>query len=149
MLQVKLLDPKAKAPTVATPGEDLGYDLYASEDMVLQSNVVTKVRTGIAIQLADGFGGIIKDRSSMAAKGITTSAGVVDAGYRGEVVVLLTLTIPATPLGMFSLPNTYRIKAGDKIAQLLPVRVHTGDVIVVDELSDSARGEKGFGSSGQ
>jgi len=94
------------------------------------------------VQLADGFGGIIKDRSSMASKGITTSAGVIDAGYRGEVCVLLTYHTED-----HAKPSVV-IKRGDKIAQIVPVRVQTGSVEVVSELSDSARGEKGFGSSG-
>jgi dUTP pyrophosphatase len=145
MLKVKLLDPRAKAPTVATPGEDLGFDMYALEDTTLYTFQVTKVRTGISIELPSGFGAIIKDRSSMAARGITTSAGVIDSGYRGECVVLLTLG--GTPNGSYIQP--YNIKAGDKIAQIIPVRVHTCPVEVVSELAASARGEKGFGSSGQ
>lgn len=150
MLKVKLLSPSAKAPTVATPGEDLGYDLYASEDATLTLHAVTKVRTGVALQFPDGYGGIIKDRSSMASKGITTSAGVVDAGYRGEVVVLLTRHFDSW-VGPSVTPGTpvYHISAGDKIAQIIPVRIETQNVEVVDELSGSARGEKGFGSSGK
>lgn len=150
MLKVKLLDPRAKAPTVATPGEDLGFDMYALEDTTLQPNTVTKVRTGIAVEFAEGFGGIIKDRSSMAAKGITTSAGVIDAGYRGECVVLLTHHKRITYSAILGdLTESYTVKAGDKIAQIVPVRVSTGPVEVVPELSISARGEKGFGSSGK
>lgn len=141
VLRVKKLNPEAVLPTVAHPGEDLGYDIYALQDSALQNGAVGKIRTGIAVQFPDGFGGIVKDRSSMASKGITVSAGVVDAGYRGEILVLMTYR---NPIG----PPQYDIRAGEKIAQIVPVRVHTEPVMEVTELSETARGEKGFGSSG-
>jgi dUTP pyrophosphatase len=149
MLFVKLLDPKAKAPTVANPGEDLGYDLYALESNILATGVPVKVRTGIAVEHShavltnDGYvhkkdGLLIRDRSSMAAKGIIVSGGVIDAGYRGEILVLLTAT-----------KDRQWVEAGDKIAQMIPIPVNTGeDIMVVKELSTAIRGEKGFGSSG-
>ncbi len=139
MLRVKLLEVGAKAPTVVHPGEDIGYDLYALETVSLWGNRVVKVRTGVAVEATDQYGKpvglIVKDRSSMAAKGIFTHGGVIDAGYRGEITVLMNA--PA-----------HVIHKGDKIAQLVPVPVLTGPVDVVDELKDSSRGEKGFGSSG-
>lgn len=135
MLKVILLDPGAKAPTVSNPG-DLGYDLYALEDVVL--NVSPQwVRTGIAVQDTDGRGFIVKDRSSMAGKGIFTHGGVIDAGYRGEIKLCMTSWI-----------NFIRIKAGDKVAQLIPIMPSTTPVEIVDALDDSLRGCKGFGSSG-
>jgi dUTP pyrophosphatase len=142
-LKVKLLRPEATAPTVATPGEDLGYDLYSAEDITLYGNLAFKVSTGVALEFPHGFGGKIYDRSSMAVRGITTSAGLIDSGYRGEVNVLLTLHTLASGL------DFYQIKRGDRIAQIVPTRVHTGEVEVVEELSTSARGAKGFGSSGK
>jgi dUTP pyrophosphatase len=75
----------------------------------------------------------------MAARGIATTAGVIDAGYRGEILILMT-NLTGTPV---------ELKAGEKIAQMIPIPVLTGDVQVVDSLEDSARAEKGFGSSGQ
>jgi dUTP pyrophosphatase len=74
----------------------------------------------------------------MAARGIATTAGVIDAGYRGEILILMTNLGEAT----------LQIAAGDKIAQMIPVPVLTGSVITVDSLEESARAEKGFGSSG-
>jgi len=85
------------------------------------------------------LGLLVRDRSSMAARGIATTAGVIDAGYRGEILILMT-----------NLTDTLaELKAGEKIAQMIPIPVLTGDVQVVDSLEDSARAEKGFGSSGQ
>jgi dUTP pyrophosphatase len=143
MLRVKLLDPAARAPQVAHPGEDLGYDLFALEAATLAPRHTARVRTGVAVEArhpATGqpLGLLVRDRSSMAAKGIATTAGVIDAGYRGEILILMT------NLGDFPLT----INAGDKIAQMIPIPVLTGTVLTVDSLEDSARAEKGFGSSG-
>lgn len=144
MLRVKLLDPSARAPVVAHPGEDLGYDLFALESTHLAPRATLKVRTGIAVEArhpATGapLGLLVRDRSSMAAKGIATTGGVIDAGYRGEILVL-----------MANLTDTSIVlKAGEKIAQMIPVPVLTGEVEQVESLEDSARAEKGFGSSGR
>ena len=152
MLKVKLLDPDAKAPTVAHPGEDIGYDLYALEDTLLFSWKTTAVSTGIAaaayrktFATTEGLipaGLLIRDRSSMASKGILTHGGVIDAGYRGEIKVLMSV------IGLKH-DEFYRIKAGDKIAQMVPVAVLTGEVEAVDELQEASRGTRGFGSSGK
>ncbi len=144
MLRVKLLEPGARLPAVAHPGEDLGYDLFALEATTLAPRATVKVRTGIAVEArhpATGapLGLLVRDRSSMAARGIATTAGVIDAGYRGEILVLMTnLTEAAVEL-----------KAGEKIAQMIPVAVLTGLVQEVETLEVSARAEKGFGSSGR
>jgi dUTP pyrophosphatase len=143
MLRVKLLDPAARAPVVAHPGEDLGYDLFALESAPLAPHSTVKVRTGIAVEARHPASGIplgllVRDRSSMAARGIATTAGVIDAGYRGEILILMT------NLGETSV----EIKAGEKIAQMIPVPVLTGPVETVFSLEESARAEKGFGSSG-
>ena len=84
------------------------------------------------------LGLLVRDRSSMAARGVTTTGGVIDAGYRGEILVLMT------NLGH----EVVELKAGEKIAQMIPVPVLTGGVFEVDELVESARAGKGFGSSG-
>ncbi len=144
MLRVKLLDPAARAPQVAHPGEDLGYDLFALEDAWLEPHAAVKVRTGIAVEARDPATGmplglLVRDRSSMAARGIFTTAGVIDAGYRGEILILMT-NLGQTPV---------TLKAGEKIAQMIPVPVLTGAVEVVDSLQESVRAEKGFGSSGR
>jgi dUTP pyrophosphatase len=139
-LSVKLLDGYAKVPTVAHPAEDIGYDLYASKDHTLVPGFVQRIHTGVAIAgEVDGspVGFIVKDRSSMAAKGVFTHGGVIDSSYRGEIVVLMT-----------TLAETYQIRMGDKIAQLVPVPVLTGVISVSAELASGTRGNRGFGSSG-
>jgi dUTP pyrophosphatase len=144
MLRVKLLDPAARAPVVAHPGEDLGYDLFSLEAVVLAPRATVRVRTGIAVEARHPASGVplgllVRDRSSMAAKGIATTAGVIDAGYRGEILILMT------NLG----DVLVELRAGEKIAQMIPVPVLTGIVEAVGTLEDSARAGKGFGSSGR
>jgi dUTP pyrophosphatase len=144
MLRVKLLEAGARAPVVAHPGEDLGYDLFALESVALEPRVTMKVRTGISVEARHpetgaALGLLVRDRSSMAARGIATTAGVIDAGYRGEILVLMTNLGEAV----------VELKAGEKIAQMVPVPILTGDVVTVENLEESKRAEKGFGSSGR
>jgi dUTP pyrophosphatase len=144
MLRVKLLEAGARAPVVAHPGEDLGYDLFALTGAVLAPRATEKVRTGISVEArhpatGEPLGLLVRDRSSMASRGIATTAGVIDAGYRGEILILMTNLTDAT----------VELKAGEKIAQMIPIPVLTGTVEIVKSLEDSARAEKGFGSSGQ
>jgi dUTP pyrophosphatase len=144
MLRVKLLEPGARLPVVAHPGEDLGYDLFSLEIVLLEPHKTTRVRTGICVEArhpetGDALGLLVRDRSSMASKGIATTAGVIDAGYRGEVQVVMT------NLGT----DAIEIKAGEKIAQMIPLPVLTGPVQEVETLEVSARLAKGFGSSGR
>jgi dUTP pyrophosphatase len=144
MLRVKRLESGARLPVVAHPGEDLGYDLFALETTALVPQGTVRVRTGIAVEARDPstdapLGLLVRDRSSMAARGIATTGGVIDAGYRGEILVLMT-----------NLGETgVELKAGEKIAQMIPVPVLTGIVEEVESLEDSARAGKGFGSSGR
>lgn len=144
MLEVKLLNTDAKLPTVGHAGSDLGYDLYANYNYWIYPGETMLVSTGISatFRLKDSnqaFGLLIKDRSSIASDGIKTSAGVIDAGYTGEIKVLLTNT------GKFS----YLVEHGQKIAQMLPTEVFTAESIVeVSELEVSSRGSGGFGSTG-
>jgi dUTP pyrophosphatase len=154
MLKVKRLSQLAKVPTVANPGEDLGFDLYALDNITLEPGSVQKVRTGIVAWFdPEKYGLLIRDRSSMAAKGITVSGGVIDAGYRGEIIVLLTLE--ANTELMFEgeaerYVKGYEIKAGDKIAQMIPIHVLTFDPIVEAEtVPMTARMAAGFGSTGK
>ncbi len=142
MLKVKLLTPAAKPPTIAHPGEDLGYDIYAAETVVIPPRSHHIVRTGISIEVAiDGrpAGALLRDKSSMAARRLALTGGVIDAGYRGEIRVLMENLgdVPA------------EIRAGDKIANLIPYPVLTASVEVVQDLSESQRMAGGFGSSGR
>lgn len=143
MLRVKVLESGARVPEVAHPGEDLGYDVFALEAVILAPNATVRVRTGIAVEARHPetgapLGLLVRDRSSMAARGIATTAGVIDAGYRGEILIVMT------NLGDAAID----LKAGEKIAQMIPVPVLTGRVEQVESLEDSARAAKGFGSSG-
>ncbi len=137
MLKVKKLSPDAVLPTVAHPAEDIGYDLYSSEDLTIAARSAAAVHTGIAIEFVPAAGGIVKTRSGLAKKRLLCNAGVIDAGYRGEIIVLME------NLG----DQPYSIRRGDKIAQLLEHPFLAGEVLE-DELSEAARGAKGFGSSG-
>jgi len=137
MLKVKKLSPDATLPTVAHPGEDIGYDLYSAEDLTIWSHSAAAVHTGIAIEFVPTAGGIVKTRSGLAKKRLLCNAGVIDAGYRGEIIVLME------NLG----DEHYLIRKGDKIAQLLEHPFLAGEV-AEGELSDASRGSKGFGSSG-
>ncbi len=138
MLKVKKLSPEATLPTVAHPGEDIGYDLYSAEELTIAARGASGVHTGIAIEFVPPAGGIVKTRSGLAKKRLLCNAGVIDAGYRGEIIVLME------NLG----DEPYTIRKGDKIAQLLEHPFLAGEV-VEGELNETNRGSKGFGSSGQ
>lgn len=143
MLKVQLLSASAKAPTIAHPGEDLGYDLYASESVTLAAKGNAVVPTGIAIECTsrngEPMGCLLRDRSSLASKRLAILAGVIDAGYRGEIKVVME------NLG----DQAYVIHAGDKIANMVPHAVLTETVCVVEDLAESKRKAGGFGSSGR
>ncbi len=143
MLRVKLLETGARLPVVAHPGEDLGYDVFSLETVLLEPHKTIRVRTGISVEARHPETGVplgllVRDRSSMASKGIATTAGVIDAGYRGEVQIVMT------NLGT----GAIELKAGEKIAQMIPIAVLTGPIQEVETLEVSARLAKGFGSSG-
>jgi len=137
MLKVKRLSPDATLPTVAHPGEDIGYDLYSAAELSIAARGAAGVPTGIAIEFVPAAGGIVKTRSGLAKKRLMCNAGVIDAGYRGEIIVLME-NLGDTP---------YTIRKGDKIAQLLEHPFLAGEVVESD-LNETARGTKGFGSSG-
>ncbi len=143
MLRVKLLRPEAKAPTVAHPGEDLGYDVYSAVTLMIPARGHAIVSTGVAIQCSsasgDPMGALLRDKSSMAARRLTLTGGVIDAGYRGEIRVLME-NLGDAPA---------EIHAGDKIANLIPYPVLTSKVEVVEELGESKRKGGGFGSTGR
>ena len=143
MLKVKLLTASAKAPTIAHPGEDLGYDLYASAAVTIAPRGCATVPTGVAIELTSAagepMGALLRDKSSMASRRLTCTGGVIDAGYRGEVRVLMENLGDAAA----------EIHAGDKLVNLIPYPVLTTPVEVVEDLALSSRRDGGFGSSGR
>lgn len=136
-LLVKKLASDAKSPTRAH-ADDAGIDLYSLNETMLAPFTPMRVQTGIAMAIPKGFVGLICDRSSMGAKGIRTLGGVVDAGYRGEVQVIL-MNLRNEP---------YRITANDKIAQMLVLPVNLCKVEETSDLDSTARGAGGFGSTG-
>jgi len=137
---VKLKD-EATLPTRAHDG-DAGLDLYACEAAHIGPGERWGIGTGIAVEVPDGHAGLVLPRSGLAREhgiSLVNAPGLIDAGYRGEVQVLLLNTDRATP---------FSIAAGDRIAQLVIVSVHTPQVVEVQELALSERGSGGFGSSG-
>ncbi len=139
---MKRLDPEARLPERAHDG-DAGLDLCACEAAHLGPGERWSVGTGIAIEVAEGHAGLVLPRSGLAREhgiALVNSPGLIDAGYRGEVRVLLLNTDPA---------ETFRIEVGDRIAQLVIAAIAAIDAVEVDELSETARGGGGFGSSGR
>lgn len=128
-------------PSYAHPF-DAGADLVADESVMLQPGQRALVGTGVSIALPEGFAAFVVPRSGLAAKhGITivNSPGTIDAGYRGEIKVIL-LNTDATA--------EYRVERGDRIAQMIVMPVTQARFVPVDELPDSTRGDAGFGSTG-
>ena len=140
-LRVQRLDPAAKLP-VRAHDDDAGYDLHALESARLAPGERATIRTGIAIELPPGHGGLVLPRSGLAARhgiALVNAPGLIDAGYRGELKVLLLNTDRSA---------TFDVAAGDRIAQLVVVSVAAPDVVEADDLAATARGGGGFGSSG-
>jgi dUTP pyrophosphatase len=140
-LRVRRLDPAARLPVRAHDG-DAGLDLRALEAFELAPGERAMVRTGVALEIPRDHAGLVLPRSGLAARhgiALVNAPGLIDAGYRGEVSVLLLNT---------DTDAIFRAEAGDRIAQLVIVRVESPEVVEARELSDSARGADGFGSSG-
>ena len=140
-IPLRRLDADLPLPSYAHPG-DAGADLVAREDVELAPGERALVPTGMAIALPDGYAAFVHPRSGLAVKhglGLVNSPGTIDAGYRGEIKVVLVNLDPTTPI---------RLRRGDRIAQLVVQRVERVDFDVVDELPESLRAEGGFGSTG-
>ncbi len=141
-LPVAKLKDEAKLPTRAHEG-DAGLDLYACEAAHIGPGERWSVGTGVAVEIPEGHAGLVLPRSGLAKRhgiALVNSPGLIDAGYRGEVRVLLLNTDPA---------ETFRVEAGDRIAQLVIAPIALAEPVEVEALSDSARGDGGFGSSGR
>lgn len=118
---------------------DAGYDLLSTEDYIIHARDKAIVKTGLKVLIPKGYVGIIKSRSGLAAKhDLEHGAGVIDAGYTGEVLVLLRNHSD----------STYIVHKGDKIAQMLILPVPQFETITVKELPDTKRGANGFNSTG-
>ncbi len=140
-LRVRRLHERALLPSRAYPG-DAGLDLHAVDGAVLAPGERVSVGTGLALEIPEGQAGLVLPRSGLAARhGITlvNAPGLIDAGYRGEIRILLLNTDPR---------ETFEVSAGDRIAQLVLVRVEAPLIAELEELAVSERGAGGFGSSG-
>jgi dUTP pyrophosphatase len=141
-LRVRRLTEEATLPTRAHDG-DAGLDLYAAEPAILAPGERISVGTGIAVEIPEGHAGLVLPRSGIAARhgiALVNAPGLVDAGYRGELRVLLLNTDRTEP---------FEIGAGDRIAQLVITPFAAVEPVEADDLASSVRGEGGFGSSGR
>jgi dUTP pyrophosphatase len=141
-LEFTRLSEAARPPARAHDG-DAGYDLHAAEAVSLLPGQRASVGTGVAVAIPDGHAGLVLPRSGLAARhgiALVNAPGLIDAGYRGEVRVLLLNT---------DTRHSFEVSVGDRIAQLVLVRHAAPELVEVEELGESARGGGGFGSSGR
>ena len=139
-VKVAKLHPEARLPHYAHQGPygDLAADVTALEDTSLAPGEIKAVHTGLAFEFPPHHGALVEDRSGLALKGITTLAGVIDPGYRGELKVVLI------NLGK----SAFRINAGDRIAQLRIIHRIETDFVEVESVMVTERNQRGFGSTG-
>ncbi|GIX05681.1 MAG: deoxyuridine 5'-triphosphate nucleotidohydrolase [Candidatus Poribacteria bacterium] len=139
-LRVQRLRPGARLPTRGSQ-EAAGWDLYAAleEPILLKPGETVRVPTGLALEIPAGHFGLIKDRSSWALRGLRTSAGVIDADYRGEVQIVLT------NYG----DEIQTIQPGERVAQLILIRYERAELVEAERLEATRRGSGGFGSTGR
>jgi dUTP pyrophosphatase len=141
-LEFARLTAAAVAPVRAHDG-DAGYDLHAAEAATLAPGARASVGTGVAVAIPDGHAGLVLPRSGLAMRhgiALVNAPGLIDAGYRGELRVLLLNTDREQP---------FDVAVGDRIAQLVIVRHEAPELVEVEELGESVRGAGGFGSSGR
>lgn len=157
-IKIKRLYPGAIIPTRAK-SSDAGYDLYAGETRVIGPMDRLVISTGICVEIPEGYYGRVAPRSGLAIKeGIDVLGGVIDSGYRSDIgVILINLNLPdivnASKYAkahqvLFGQRNRMQIEKGDRIAQLIIEKCHDIEFEEVEALSESERGESGFGSSG-
>jgi len=137
-IKVKKLKENAKLPTYHHPG-DVGMDLYAMETVTIPPMGHYRFWHGFAMEFSEGYAAIVKDKSSISKAGLTQMGGVFDAGYRGEYNTHL-VNLGSEP---------YTVEKGDKVAQLVIFPVEIAELEETDTLSESARGEGMFGSTGK
>ena len=140
-LPFRKLRPDAKLPAAQHPG-DAGLDLCSAVDVVVEPGERVMIPTGVAVAIPDGHAGLVLPRSGLASKhGLTmaNSPGLIDAGYRGEVICAAV---------NLDREEAVKILVGDRIAQLVIVELASVGPIWVEELPASTRGEGGFGSTG-
>ena len=141
IVQIQRLDKDLPLPEYARPG-DAGMDVYSTIDCSLAPGARAVIPTGIAIALPEGYVCLVHPRSGLAAKSgisIVNSPGTIDSGYRGEIKVILINT---------DQQETFEIKRGDRIAQLVFQKFESARFYEVENLPESQRGAGGFGSTG-
>jgi dUTP pyrophosphatase len=138
-LKIKKLNPDAVLPSYSYD-DDAAFDLFSTENIEVNPNERLQIPTGIAIQIPTGYVGLIWGKSGLSHNhGLKTLGGVIDSGYRGEVLV-----------GIINLgKESYKIEKGHKVAQMIIQKKETCEILEVENLDDSERGEGGFGSSGK
>ena len=142
ILRWRRLVPEARPPARAHDG-DAGFDLHAAEGATIEPGGRASVGTGIAVAIPDGYAGLVLPRSGLAQRhgiSLVNAPGLIDAGYRGEVRVLLLNTDPEQAFG---------VDPGDRIAQLVLAAVEAPELVEAPDLDATARGEGGFGSTGR
>ncbi len=137
-VKVKKLKEDAKLPTYGRPG-DVGMDLYAMEAVTIPPMGHVRIWHGFALEFPEGYAAIVKDKSSISKAGLHTMGGVFDAGYRGEYNTHL-VNLSGGP---------YTVEAGDKVSQLILYPVAIAELEETDTLSETERGDQGFGSTGR
>jgi dUTP pyrophosphatase len=141
-LRILRLDPDLPLPRYAHEG-DAGLDLYCAEDATIAPGHRTLVPTGVAVAIPDGYAGFVQPRSGLAIRhglSLANTPGLIDSHYRGEIKVIAVNLDPQTPI---------ELRRGDKVAQLVIQRVARCELVEVDALDETARGEGGFGSTGR
>lgn len=147
-LEIKKLTNTAKTP-IRAHATDAGLDLFADEDMYIHPGQTVTIKTGLSMAIAPGYWGIIKGRSGLTSRTpLRINDGVIDSPYRGEVQISAECKYMDYIDGCCVISDGYQVKAGDKIAQLIILPCSLCEVVEVDELSDTERGQGGFGSTG-
>lgn len=138
-LKIKKISENAVIPKMEHEG-DAGFDLYTTETIIIAPGERKQIQTGIAMEIPTGYVGLIWEKSGLSHKaGLKTLGGVIDSGYRGEVLV-----------GIINLSDTsYTFEVGNKVAQMIIQKIEKPQIVEVTELSETKRGESGFGSTGK
>lgn len=138
-LKVKKVHPEAKLPSFAHP-YDAGMDLFALEEVRVEPGAIARIRSGVAMEIPEGYVGLCWDKSGLSmSHGIKVLAGVIDSGFRGELV-----------MGVINLgKEPYTFEKGHKVMQMLIQKVEHPEIVETDKLSETPRGEGGFGSTGK
>ena len=132
-MEIVFMNDNAIIPTRAS-NKSAGLDLYSSIDVCIETGSIKKFNTGICVSLPENSYGSIRDKSSLAAKGLLTLGGVIDSDYTGEIIIIMT-----------SLIEPIKIKKGQKVAQLIVSNIKYREIKLVKFLKSTERNDKGFG----